>query len=57
MSILQAKKNYPWSKQNKFFYSILVKGFEKQIKTIEDQGKEEVEFSKVIKPEENKEMN
>ena len=41
-------------KQAKFTYSLLGKAFEKQIKTIELQGKKKVEALKVLKPEENK---
>ena len=37
--------------QAKFTYSPLGKTFEKQIKTIEDQGKKQVESLKVSKPE------
>ena len=36
----------------KFTYSPLGKAFEKEIKTIEDQGKEQVETLKDLKPEE-----
>ena len=38
--------------QAKFTYSPLGKAFEKQIKTIEDQGKKQVEALKDLKPEE-----
>ena len=38
--------------QAKFAYSALGKAFEKQSKTIEDQGIEQVEALKVSKPEE-----
>ena len=38
--------------QAKFTYSLLGKAFEKQIKTIEDQGKKQVEASKDLKPKE-----
>ena len=41
--------------QAKFTYSPLGKAFEKQIKTIEDQGIKQVEALKVLKPDENKE--
>ena len=34
----------------KFTYSSLVKDFEKQIKTIEDQGKKQVDALKVLEP-------
>ena len=37
--------------QAKSTYSLLGKAFEKQIKTIEDQGKKEAEALKVLKPE------
>ena len=40
--------------QTKFTYSPLPKAFEKQIKTIEDQGIKHVEALKALKPEENK---
>ena len=40
--------------QDKFTYSPLRKLFEKQIKTIEDQGIKQVEALKALKPEENK---
>ena len=36
--------------QAKFTYSPLGKAFEKQIKTIEDQGKKQVEALKYLKP-------
>ena len=38
--------------QTKFTYSPLGKAFDKQIKTIEDQGKKQVEALKDLKPEE-----
>ena len=38
--------------QEKFTYSPLGKGFEKQIKTIEDQGKKKVDALKDLKPKE-----
>ena len=41
--------------QAKFTYSPLGKAFEKQIKTIEDQGIKQIEALKALKPEENKE--
>ena len=41
--------------QAKFTYSPLAKAFEKQIKTIEDQGIKQVEALKALKPEEKKE--
>ena len=39
--------------QPKFIYSSLGKAFEKQIKTIEDQGRKQVEALEVSKPGEN----
>ena len=39
--------------QAKFTYSPLSKAFEKQIKTIEDQGIKQVEALKALKPEKN----
>ena len=42
--------------QAKSTYSLLGKAFEKQIKTIEDQGIKEVEALKVLKPEKNWEL-
>ena len=36
--------------QAKFTYSPLVKAFEKQIKTIEKQGKKQVETLEILKP-------
>ena len=42
--------------QSKFTYSPLGKAFEKQIKTIEDQGIKQVEALKALKPEENQEL-
>ena len=41
--------------QAKFTYSPLAKAFEKQIKTIEDQGIKQVEALKALKPEGKKE--
>ena len=41
--------------QANFTYFPLGKAFEKQIKTIEEQGKKQVEALEVLKPEENKE--
>ena len=41
--------------QAKFTYSPLRKALERQIKAIEDQGIKQVEDSKALKPEENKE--
>ena len=41
-------------KQAKFTYTPLGKAFEKQMKTIEDQGITQVEALKVLKPEEKK---
>ena len=43
------------TEQAKFTYSPLGKAFEKQIKTIEDQGTKQVESLKALKPEESKE--
>ena len=40
--------------QAKFTYSPLGKAFEKQIKTIEDQGKKQVEALEILKPKETK---
>ena len=37
-------------KQAKFTYSPLVKAFEKQIKTIEDQGEKQITALKVLEP-------
>ena len=42
--------------QAKFTCSLLGKAFEKQIKTIEEQGKKQVEPLKDLKPEENQEL-
>ena len=42
------------TEQDKLTYSPLRKLFEKQIKTIEDQGIKQVEVLKALKPEENK---
>ena len=39
--------------QNNFTYSPLEKAFEKQIETIEDQGRKQVEVLEILKPEEN----
>ena len=39
--------------QAKFTYSHLGKAFEKQIKTIEDQGRKQVEALEVLQPDEN----
>ena len=36
--------------QDKFTYSPLGKAFEKQIKTVKDQGKKQLEALKVLKP-------
>ena len=43
--------------QTKFTHSPLGKAFEKQIKTIEDQGKKQVNALEKLKPEETKPMN
>ena len=40
--------------QAKFTYSLLGKAFEKQIKTIEDQGQKQVEILKDLKPKNKK---
>ena len=40
--------------QTKFTYSLLGKAFEKQIKTIEDQGQKQVDALKDLKPKEQK---
>ena len=42
--------------QAKFTYSSLGKAFEKQIKTIEDQGKTQIEALEILKPKETKLM-
>ena len=42
--------------QAKSTYSPLGKAFEKQIKTIEDQGIKQVEALKLLKPEQNQEL-
>ena len=42
--------------QAKFTYSLLTKAFEKQIKTIKDQGIKQVEALEALKPEENQEL-
>ena len=42
--------------QTKFTYSLLRKAFEKQIKTIVDQGEKQVEALKCLKPKEQKEI-
>ena len=42
--------------QAKFVYSPLGKAFEKQAKTIEDQGIKQVEALKTLNPEENQEL-
>ena len=42
------------TKQAKFTNSLLGKAFEKQIKTIEEQGKKQVEALEVLDPEKNK---
>ena len=40
--------------EQKFLYSLLGKGFEKQTKTIEEHGKKQAETLDFLKPEENK---
>ena len=56
MNILLVKKYYHLQQQiieqAKFTYSPLGKGFEKQIKTIEDQGKKQVDALENLKPKE-----
>ena len=54
MNVLPVKKFYLSRiiKQAKITYSPLGKAFEKQIKTIEDQGRKKVQTLKVLKPEE-----
>ena len=57
MNILLVKKILPSNQQQvieqtKFTYFPLGKAFEKQIKTIEDQGQKQVEALKDLKPEE-----
>ena len=42
--------------QAQFIYSDLRKAFEKQLKTIEDQGIKQAEALKPLKPEENQEL-
>ena len=42
--------------QAKFIYSPLCKAFEKQVKTIKDQGVKQVETLIALKPEQNKEL-
>ena len=42
--------------QTTFAYSPLGKAFEKQLKTIEDQGIKQVKVLKALKPEENQEL-
>ena len=44
------------TEQAKFTYSSLIKAFEKQIKTIEDQGMKQAETVKALKQEENQEI-
>ena len=61
MNILQVKKILPSNQrqiieQAKFTYSTLGKAFEKQIKTIEDQGIKQVKALKALKPGENQEL-
>ena len=56
MNFLQVKKCYDLIKvEVKFTYSLLHKAFEKQLKTIEDQGIKQVEAWKALKSEENRE--
>ena len=60
MNILQVKKYYLLIKniieQAKFTYSPLRKAFEKQTKTIEDQGQKQVDFLKTLKPQNLKQL-
>ena len=60
MNILQVKKYYLLTKniieQAKFTYSPLRKAFEKQTKTIEDQGQKQVDFLKTLKPQNLKQL-
>ena len=60
MNILQVKKYYLLIKniieQAKFTYSPLRKTFEKQTKTIEDQGQKQVDFLKTLKPQNLKQL-
>ena len=42
------------TEQGKFTYSLLGKAFEKQIKTIKDQGQKQVDASENLKPKEEK---
>ena len=51
-NILQVKK-YCHLEQANFAYSRLGKAFEKQIKTIEEQGKKQIKSLQVLKPDEN----
>ena len=56
MNFLQVKKYYDLIKvEVKFTHSLLHKTFEKQLKTIEDQGIKQVEAWKALKSEENRE--
>ena len=43
--------------QAKFTYSPLGKAFEKQIKTIEDQGEKQIEALKILKDNKEKRIN
>ena len=60
MNILQVKKYYLLIKniieQAKFTYSPLRKAFEKQTKTIQDQGQKQVDFLKTLKPQNLKQL-
>ena len=49
-------KNYRKCEKAKFIFSPLDKAFEEQIKTIEDQGKKQIDDSKALKSEENQEL-
>ena len=55
MNILQAKKYCHLIKVAKFTYSALGKAYEKQIKTIKNQGIKQVEALKALKRGKNKE--
>ena len=58
MNTLQAKKHYHLMiQQAKFTYSPLGKAFEKQIKTIEDQGKKQIDALKDLKDSEKKQIH
>ena len=53
--LLEMKSNQKQIKeQTKFTYSHLGKAFEKQTKTIKDQGKKQIDVLKILKPKELK---